>query len=102
MGLAIAVESFAATSFRSHLFVPIFAAGVALTIRAFGIRWFGWVMVSVAIALSVLPLAVDYITGSGGLYRWIVHFRFIGNNGFLTAQYLDFLDRKSTRLNSSH
>lgn len=92
MGLAIAVESFAATSFRSHLFVPIFAAGVALTIRAFGIRWFGWVMVSIAIALTILPLAVDYITGSGGLYSWIVHFRFIGNNGFLTAQYMDFFE----------
>lgn len=92
MGMTIAVESFAATSFRSHLFVPLFAAGVALTIRAFGIRWFGWVLVAICLALTILPLVVDFLIGSGGIYSWIIHFRFIGNNGFLTAQYFDFFE----------
>ncbi|PKP71295.1 MAG: hypothetical protein CVT83_03050 [Alphaproteobacteria bacterium HGW-Alphaproteobacteria-5] len=98
LGLAIAVESFAATSFRSHLFVPLFAVGVALLIEVFGRRSFGWVLVSVGIALTVLPLAFDYLTGSGGLYSWIVHFRFIGNNGFLTAQYFEFFEHAAKGL----
>lgn len=98
MGLAIAVESFAATSFRSHLFVPLFAAGVTLLFRAFGLRAFAWVFAAIAIMLTILPLAFDYLTGSGGLYSWIVHFRFIGNNGFLTAQYFDFFEHAAKGL----
>jgi hypothetical protein len=92
LGLVIAVESFAATSFRSHLFVPIFAAGVTLLVRGLGIRTFGWILASVAVALSILPLLFDFLVGSGGLYSWIIHFRFVGNNGFLTAQYFDFFE----------
>jgi hypothetical protein len=98
LGLTIAVESFAATSFRSHLFVPIFSAVVTLSMRSFGLRSFGWLLVGVGIALSVLPLAFDYFTGSGGVYSWIIHFRFIGNNGFLTAQYFDFFEHAARGL----
>lgn len=92
LGLIIAVESFGATSFRSHLFVPLFAAAVTLLLRGFGLRSFGWILVAVAIGLTIIPLGFDIVTGSGGIMSWIIHFRFIGNNGFLTAQYFDFFE----------
>jgi len=92
LGLIIAVESFGATSFRSHLFVPLFAAAVTLLLRGFGLRSFGWILVAVAIGLTIIPLGFDIVTGNGGIMSWIIHFRFIGNNGFLTAQYFDFFE----------
>lgn len=98
LGFVIAVESFGATSFRSHLFVPLFAAAVTLLLRGFGLRSFGWILVAVAIGLTIIPLALDMFTGSGGILSWIIHFRFIGNNGFLTAQYFDFFEHAAKGL----
>ena len=57
-----------------------------------GLRSFGAVLTFVAIGLSVGPMMGDYILNTDGLLSWIVHFRFIGNNGFLTAHYFSFFE----------
>src|SRR5690242_19684182 len=49
-------------------------------------------MMAVALLLTLLPLALDQLVGEGGFYTWLIHFRFIGNNGFLTAQYFSFFE----------
>lgn len=92
LGLIIAVESFAATSFRSHLFLPIFAAAVGFLAAFLSLRRIGLLFATLVLAMSILPLALDLVMSSGGLYSWLTHFRFIGNNGFLTAQYFDFFE----------
>ena len=88
IGLALATAAFAATSFRSHLFTPVFATMIGFALRQGGARHFALTLILVALALCVFPLLIDWLTG--GLTSWIIHFRFIGNNGFLSAQYFTF------------
>ena len=88
IGLAIAIAAFGVTSFRSHFFTPIFSLGIAICLMIAGARHYAITLIAVAIALCVVPLAWDLYWH--GLSSWIVHFRFIGNNGFLSAQYFEF------------
>lgn len=88
VGLLLAVACFALTSFRSHLFTPIFAVMICIVLLPAGFRRMGIALVLVALSLCLIPLLYDLTTG--GLGTWVIHFRFIGNNGFLSAQYFSF------------
>lgn len=92
LGLALAVEGFAATSFRSHLFLPLLTLGVAFLIRYNGPRSIATSLAAVAIGLSLFPILIDLVTGNGGLLTYMIQFRFLGNNGFLTAQYFSYFE----------
>lgn len=89
-GMVMAVEGFAITSFRSHLFLPAFAFGVMLLFRYIGPKALCATMLLVSALLTLLPLVADRALDTGGLYSWMIHFRFIGNSGFLSAQYFSF------------
>ncbi len=88
VGLLLAVACFALTSFRSHLFTPIFAVMICMVLRPAGLKRSGIALLLVALSLCLIPLLYDLVTG--GLGTWVIHFRFIGNNGFLSAQYFSF------------
>jgi hypothetical protein len=88
IGLLLAVTCYAVTSFRSHLFTPIFAVMICMVLRTAGPRRSGIALLAVALSICLLPLFFDLATG--GLATWVIHFRFIGNNGFLSAQYFAF------------
>lgn len=88
IGLILAVTCYAVTSYRSHLFTPIFAVMVCMVLRTAGPRRSGIALLVVAWSICLVPLLFDLATG--GLATWIIHFRFIGNNGFLSAQYFAF------------
>lgn len=88
VGLLLALACFALTSFRSHLFTPIFAVMICIVLRPAGLQRSGIALLLVALSLCLMPLLYDLLTG--GLGTWVIHFRFIGNNGFLSAQYFYF------------
>lgn len=92
LGLVIAIVAFVVTSFRSHLFLPIFVAALCLPIKYFGRRYIGALLLAVSIILCAAPLAYDLWIDNDGLQTWGIQFRFIGNNGFLSAQYFSFFE----------
>lgn len=92
IGLFAALLAFGATSFRSHLFVPILIIGLYYLFRAVGAKRAGLVVLVLAMFITVIPALIDHITGGSPTLTWIVQFRFIGNNGFLTSQYFNVFE----------
>lgn len=92
VGVAVAVAgiAFLATSFKSHLSIPIFTAIYYLSLRFFGLQWSWVVIVLSAILISAISLLIDAAINDIPLVTWSLQFRLIGNNGFLSAHYLDF------------
>lgn len=92
IGLFAALLAFGATSFRSHLFVPILIVGLYYLFRVSGAKRAGLAALVLAMIIAVVPILIDYVAGSSPAVTWIVQFRFIGNNGFLTAQYFNVFE----------
>lgn len=90
MGVASAILTFAATSFRSHLVVPLMIAGIYLLLRRFG-TWRGaLVLLIFSIAISIVPSFYDYMVSDLPILTWTIQFRLIGNNGFLSSHYFEY------------
>lgn len=88
--IAVAVVSFGITSFRSQIFVPLFIILVTFVMLNYGRKFVGGKILLVALALCLVPLFFDLVITPGGVLTWTIGFRFIGNNGFLSAQYFYF------------
>lgn len=89
LGPMVAFAAFAATSFKSQIFVPLVVILMYFAIRTLGDRARGYAIALFALGLTVVALGYDYLSGKGALVTWATQFRFIGNNGFLTAQYFN-------------
>jgi hypothetical protein len=92
IGLFAALLAFSATSFRSHLFVPILSIGLYYIFRATGARRAGLGVLLLALSVSVIPVIVDFMAQSQPAFTWMIQFRFVGNNGFLTSQYFNVFE----------
>lgn len=90
MGVASAVLTFAATSFRSHLVVPLMIAGVYILLRRFGLWRGALTLLLFSITISIVPSVYDFANAELPMLTWTIQFRLIGNNGFLSGQYFEY------------
>lgn len=88
-GPVVAFAAFAATSFKSQIFVPLVVIMMYFTMRFLGDRGRGYAIALFALGLTVFSLGYDFLITKGATVTWALQFRFVGNNGFLTAQYFN-------------
>lgn len=91
-GLVLAVATFAATSFKSHVFVPLLIVGLYFAWKAMRPSQNYTIIGLLAWAIAILPVLLDAYLSGLPVATWTVNFRFLGNNGFLTAQYFNFFE----------
>ena len=92
LGLLAALFAFSATSFKSHFFVPLTVIGMYFAFRAAGKQLLGLTVLGFGLALLIVSMGWDLSVGTTPVLTWNLQFRFIGNNGFLTAQYFNFFE----------
>jgi hypothetical protein len=90
LGLLLALVSFLATSFKSSMFIPLFTIGYYFLIRFLGLKRVWEIVALTLIGICVFSIVVDYFVNYAPFVTWSFQFRLVGNNGFLSAKYLDF------------
>ncbi len=93
-GPAIAFTAFAATSFKSQIFVPLVVIVIYFAMVVLKEQSRAYVVGLFALGLSVASIAIDLFWTKDLIITWATQFRFVGNNGFLTAQYVNFFTEK--------
>lgn len=88
--VVLAVFAFAATSFKSHMFIPLLSGLVYLALERFGAKRMGLILLGGFWSISALALIIDALVNYAPYLTWAFQFRMIGNNGFLVAEYFDF------------
>lgn len=92
LGMLAAFMAFAATSFRSHLFVPLLVVGLYYLFRATGVKRASLAVVILTLSIATFPILWDLLFNDRPALTWMIQFRFIGNNGFLTSQYFNVFE----------
>lgn len=92
LGLFAALLAFGATSFRSHLFVPLLIVALYYLFRATGAKRAALAVLVLALSITIIPTVIDHIVDSRPAVTWMIQFRFVGNNGFLTSQYFNVFE----------
>lgn len=81
--------AFAFTSYKSELIVPVMSAIVYL-IAIRENKWgFAVLFLALIVGIAIVSILWDW-NSSNPLLTWTIHFRLVGNNGFLSAKYADF------------
>lgn len=81
--------AFAFTSYKSELIVPVMTAIVYIISRHDKRLGFTALFLILLIGIAITSIMWD-MRSDNPIFTWTIHFRLVGNNGFLSAKYADF------------